>query len=260
MYWIVQDNLYHERGYDAFCDALVRLEIPHTFVQVIPFSHELSPAPDVVNPVIVMGSTTLAKHAKKLGWVPGAFLNENSNFLAWRKHYGEELLNHDAIVCRFSETIDLLPGEEVFIRPVEDTKSFAGTLMVKYDLEKWYESVANLEISSWTSITSDELVLMADPKTIQQEFRFFVVDGEVITGSRYKLGWRVTCEEVPEGDASQVYAQRMVDKWQPDRAFCLDVALTLNGYRIIEVNCINSAGFYAADMNKLVHALNQMEF
>jgi len=47
----------------------------------------------------------------------------------------------------------------------------------------------------------------------------------------------------------------MVDMWQPADAFVLDIALTHNGYKVLEVNCLNSAGFYAADVSKLVQAI-----
>ena len=47
--------------------------------------------------------------------------------------------------------------------------------------------------------------------------------------------------------------------WQPARAFVLDTALTPDGPRIVEVNCINSAGFYGADVKCIVVAVEAME-
>ena len=44
------------------------------------------------------------------------------------------------------------------------------------------------------------------------------------------------------------YAQRMVDVWQPAKAFVIDVAETNEGLKVIEINNINSAGFYEADV------------
>jgi hypothetical protein len=56
----------------------------------------------------------------------------------------------------------------------------------------------------------------------------------------------------------------MVDLWQPARAFVIDIALTDDeddGWcKVIEVNNINSSGFYSIDMQKFVMAIEAMEF
>ena len=51
-----------------------------------------------------------------------------------------------------------------------------------------------------------------------------------------------------------------VDRFQPARAFVLDVADTLEGPKVIEVNNFNSAGLYACDVGKIVDAIEAMEF
>jgi hypothetical protein len=50
----------------------------------------------------------------------------------------------------------------------------------------------------------------------------------------------------------------MVDIWQPDDAFVLDIAETSEGFKIIEINCLNASGFYACEMDKVVIALEVM--
>jgi hypothetical protein len=47
--------------------------------------------------------------------------------------------------------------------------------------------------------------------------------------------------------------------WQPQRAFVLDVAETADGPKIVEINTLNSAGFYAADIQRIVLALEELE-
>jgi hypothetical protein len=46
------------------------------------------------------------------------------------------------------------------------------------------------------------------------------------------------------------------DGWNPEKAFCLDVCGTPGGLKVAEINAINSAAFYAADMQKLVLSLD----
>ena len=45
---------------------------------------------------------------------------------------------------------------------------------------------------------------------------------------------------------------------RPARASVLDTALTPDGPRIVEVNCINSAGLYGADVERIVVAVEGM--
>ena len=51
------------------------------------------------------------------------------------------------------------------------------------------------------------------------------------------------------------YCQKMVDVFQLNEAFVMDIALTEKGYSIVECGCINCAGFYKADMQKLLMSL-----
>ena len=47
----------------------------------------------------------------------------------------------------------------------------------------------------------------------------------------------------------------MIKLFEVNDTFVMDICLTDNGYKIVECNCTNSAGFYKADMNKLIMAL-----
>lgn len=53
----------------------------------------------------------------------------------------------------------------------------------------------------------------------------------------------------------------MIAKWQPHDAFVLDVCSVPDdgdgwlGIKVVEINTLNSAGFYAANIPKLVMAL-----
>ena len=47
----------------------------------------------------------------------------------------------------------------------------------------------------------------------------------------------------------------MVNLYQLAEAFVIDVCLTENGWKIVECNCINCAGFYDGNMQKLIMEL-----
>lgn len=258
LHWVIQDNLFDERGYDVLVDTVKRFELPHTFVKVVPFSHELIPDIPAPGLKIVMGSITLGKVAAKRGWAPGVFTNSNFHYREWRKQFSEYLLNDDSTICRFEDVKWYDDWGSFFIRPCLDDKSFSGTVMAWQDFKAWKYKVLELK-ESYTTLDADTEVCYGNMKEIHQEFRFFVVDGKVITGSRYKLGRRVVAtEEVPPVFLD--FAQSMVNLWQPHRAFAIDIADTPNGPKVIEIGCLNSCGFYATNVQKLVLALNETEF
>jgi uncharacterized protein YuzB (UPF0349 family) len=75
----------------------------------------------------------------------------------------------------------------------------------------------------------------------------------------YKRGDRVIHLPLIKGEDAEIFAEAMVENWQPDRAFVIDVASTDEGYKVIEYNCLNSAGFYASDVAKIVNAIEEMK-
>ena len=258
MHWVIQDSPYHEEGHYVLKQTLERLELPFTEVKIVPFSHEMQPDPVCTNPIIVMGSITLAKLAVERGWTPGTFTNDNFSYAAYLDFYGEHMLNNDAVICQFGRVTESVPWNEFFIRPMLDMKQFGGMTMSFAAQQHWAESVAEIEAKNYTTIDSRTMVVVAPLKDIAREYRFFIVDGKVVTGSQYKIGDRVVYNS--QVDDSWDFAQKMADLWQPARAFVLDIALVDGNYKVIEVNCINSAGYYAADVSKLVQALESMGY
>ncbi len=67
-------------------------------------------------------------------------------------------------------------------------------------------------------------------------------------------GWSPGVFDLFEQDA---YVRERVREWQPHEAFVIDVCDTEAGLRIVELNTLNAAGFYAADVQKLVLALEE---
>lgn len=51
------------------------------------------------------------------------------------------------------------------------------------------------------------------------------------------------------------FAQSMVDLFSLAEAFVIDVCLTDEGWKIVECGCINSAGFYKSDVQKIIMEL-----
>lgn len=258
MHWIIQENLYKEEAFTDLIQALDNYKCNYQVVKVIPFSHDLLPEPKVTGKVVVMGATTMIGIAGDRNWQPGAFYNSNFDYTVWIKHLGTELLNFEAEVCEFQ---NINPKyNPFFIRPSEDRKVFSGQVIDQANFDLWLKSTELAATSGYTTLTPQTKVVVSPLKAIHAEWRFFVVDGKIITGSLYKRGDYVRPLPLLYREDAELYAEKMVEKWQPDRAFVVDVALTDEGYKVIEYNCLNSSGFYKSNVGKIVNAIEEMNY
>jgi hypothetical protein len=257
MQWVVQENIFNEYGYGRLIETLERFEIPFTVVKVIPFGGGIIPDVDFTGPTIVMGAYTMWKVAAEKQWKPGSFINDNFDFKVQVANWGELMFNHDSWVGCF----DSVPwqSEDFFIRPIHDTKAFNGQVIDWENFCSWQASVLKVGETSYCTIEPNTMVQVAPCKHIYCEYRIWVVDGKIVTASLYKRGGRVYSDEEVDDEIID-FAKTCISRWVPARAFCLDVFVGPDGPRIGEVNNINAAGFYKADVQKLILALDSMEF
>jgi hypothetical protein len=263
MRYVLQENIYNEEGFERLKSALDRLGLEYSEHKVIPFVGELEPVPvlDTGN-VICFGSYSMRNIAKQNGWYPGVFDIENFDFTKQLAVWGDCMLNADSKVCCFMKALIAanLMGEldEFFIRPINDSKAFSGRKITYDEMNDWIAQVASLD-DYGSTLTPDTLIQVAPLKKIFSEWRCWIVKGELITASCYKLGNQVTYKwDVPNNILSfaseQAYRAHIGDQ-DPADAYVMDVADTPAGLKIVEVNTLNAAGFYNGDMVKLVIAL-----
>lgn len=272
MHWVLQENMFRENEWDNLVSTLERFEIPYSVHKVIPFIGEIIP---VVEPkhehVVCFGSYSLRHSAKKFGWTPGIFDLFDQNFMLQKYHWGELMLNSDSQVVPFKHArLD----EPSFVRPIDDSKYFAGAVFDPEEFNEWVHKVTVLGEDYGNSLTGETLVQICSPKKIYAEYRFWVVDGEIITSSLYKRGSRVVydshvdehvhdfVEEVLciKQQTNMLENLKPLQGWLPARAFVIDVCETPDGMKIVEINTINSAGFYAGNVTNLVLAIDGMNF
>ena len=122
----------------------------------------------------------------------------------------------------------------------------------------WQRRVCDLNPDFETRLTPETLIQVCRPKLILAEYRYWIAGGEIATRSLYKRGARVVySSEVDE--RIDGFVREAIADWQPHRAFVIDVCDTPDGPRIVEINTLNAAGFYAADVQRLVWALEELE-
>ena len=267
MYYIVQENLFREEGHAKLINCLERFDIPYELVDVKPFvkqGDEITTADGNIikiseevdfktdrKDVFVFGSIKLARLSKKYGWNPGAVITENHNYEVYSKEYKDYLLNYDSRIVKFGDDFEW-EYDQQFIRPTLDSKLFTGKVFNK---DEWPEFKKNaLDPGYVTTLTKDSLIQVARPKYITQEVRNWVVDGKIITSSTYRRGSFLIYDNVVDQDALD-FAQKMVDIFQLAKTFVIDVCLTKEGWKIVEAGSTSCSGWYDADTQKLIMAL-----
>jgi len=254
MYYIVQNNLFSEQNYDNLIRSLDNSGVEYEIVKVLPFIDTVK-LKTKRKDIFAFGALKLAEISKLFGWKPGVLMTENHNYLVYKDFYKENLLNYDSQIFKLGDDFhwDI---DQYFIRPTEDSKSFNGKV---FDEEDWKSYRKYLLTNGHRfSPTVDTDIQVSIPKNIYKEIRFFIVGGKVITGSQYRLGGRLNLCQVNEkldNDAIK-FCEEMIKLFELASSFVMDVCLTENGWKIVECGCINCAGFYHSDMQKLIHAID----
>lgn len=161
------------------------------------------------------------------------------------------LLNSGAKLYKISEHLNTRFSQDMFLKPSRDLKAFdAGILPKGVSLQEHITS------GKHQAMYLEEQALIATVRPIAAEYRFFVVEKEVITGSQYRLGGKgVLSSIIPENImcAAKEYAQL----YQPHDVFTMDLAQTQQDISIVEYNCWNASGLYHTDVCKIFHTVHE---
>jgi hypothetical protein len=249
MYYVIQENVFREHNYSKIFDVLTKLDLPFEVVSIPPNTEDLTIESDRTD-IFPFGSVRLANISAKNNWNPGSFFGNNHDYSVYSEYYRDNLLNWGCDVQDITDNIDWLPNEMKFIRPSKDSKVFNGAVYTKI---KW-DDIVLLVNGRYDGVIPDIAIQVNSVKKIYKEARVWIVGGKVITSSYYKYNENVVyiSDVEPDGLA---FAQSMVDIYQVADSFVMDICLTPDGWKIVEINCVNCSGFYEGDLQKLVIAL-----
>lgn len=250
--WVVQKNLGTSGDGARIAAACERIGAKCDLIIRVPFSKELPDIP-TGDPTIFYGSTrfvNLVYEAKR--WQPCAFFDPVKFTTAhWGPLYGEAWLNHGSQITTLAkfcfEPHD--PGRLFFVRPDKDLKEFQGGIWSFGDLQRWKTGLIK------TDLGDEQLahipILVGEPWGIAREWRCFMVDGRVCQASQYRVRSKLNVSaDVPT--EVLVYAEQIARMWSPNDVFVLDVCESADNLYVLEVGCVNSAGFYACDIEQIV--------
>ena len=138
-------------------------------------------------------------------------------------------------------------GRALFVKPDQNLKIFSGRVVNIHHFQDWSDSVLYC-----FSIPPEELCVVSTPIHIDKEWRFFVFDRKVVTGSIYREGGRVTFGPANDVRAEDVAKMIAADEWQPDNAYVVDVGRSGIDYGLIEIGSPNCCCLYESDVGAFV--------
>jgi len=255
MHWIIHRGFFSEPGGSWLLDSLERFDISYSLHGVVPVVGDLEPEPELAHRnVIGMGSYSMRHYAARKAWNPGLFDLFDQDFEKQREHWGEHMLNYHSVVTSIRDAA--FAHSRMFVRPVKDSKYFTGRVFEHGEFLTWQNSICGPNPTLRTSLTPETLIQVSAPRPIAEECRFWVVGGEIITTSPYKRDGQPT----REGNVSErmtAYVAERIREWCPHEAFVIDACETGDELKVVEINTLNSSAFYAADVPRLVMALEE---
>lgn len=137
----------------------------------------------------------------------------------------------------------------IWIRSDSGSKDFTGGVFTKEEF-----AVAH-EFCKQNNLLNVNLVI-AKPKRIYEEHRLIFVGGEYISGSEYHPDGRKAVDGFMPG-AVISFGKKWVEdfghNWRGN--LVLDVALTDDGLKVVEVNNVLTSGWYSSDIEAIVSAI-----
>ena len=218
--------------------------------------------------VILHSSLQDGRKMLRLPCYPGIFMNlDNYECYNYYGYFGNHLLNSNYLMMgindlprRKDEIFDYFKSESIFIRPSNGFKTFTGQILPKEDFDDKYDTL----IKSYGGIDPGTLVLIAPIQEIEEEYRFIVVDGEVVSGAlymnkEYREKWEAFWDKECEDENAFNFAVEMSKLYQPDKAYTIDICRTSNNeYKIMELNSFCCASMYGNNYDKVVKAINEL--
>jgi hypothetical protein len=255
MKWVIQKNLVNVEDHDKIQNVCIRQGYGHKSVEVVPFADTL-PDVETGEPVIFYGATMFVYNIYKSGrWSPGVFFDEGKfTTKASIEHYREFMLNYP---CEFTTIGEFSASHQpedklFFVRPVKDLKEFAGDVMEFNEVIKWERDLRNLPgCQNNPNLTVATEIAVSEPFGIAHEWRVFIVNGRVSSGSHYRSHRKLNKKG---GLPNRVinFAEEMCKIWAPADVFVMDIGESSGDLYVIELNCFNSSGFYNSDVDKVV--------
>ena len=238
VHWIIQENQGDSDGVRRIVQTLESEgHVPH--LVSLNKSLNVPPIPDLPDdaPIVCHGQGFVTRALHHPRFKPGLFFNPLTfRWTAFRSGWEGAILSSDGRVMALSDAREFLQGgATAFVRPDSDSKLFDGGV---YDAHRF------AAVTSQMAIPDATLVIVALPLTIEAEWRFFVVNREIVGCSEYRRWGRPSDDGFVPHVAIDLAADLAL-RWSPADVYCLDLAATGNRIGVVEANCFNASRFYS---------------
>lgn len=234
------------------------LDINFYPITVVPFEHtvvEADSIADLQGYTVAYGSNVMKDVVDAYGWKPGWFSIADKETEAYDV-FGDHYINHDMFICNTDNYMEAIKEHGMydvdyyFMKP-NDQKYFPGTIVDKPMMPFVIESQGR---HHGTPDVYD--LCISTVKYIEAEWRFFVIDGNIVDGSKYHAAnLKLDVQAGFESNAGE-FAKQMIDLYDSTGTFVIDIAKMQDGsYKVVEINCLNSSGLYKIDLKKFLVAL-----
>lgn len=258
MKFIIQYNLINE-------EQLLKLKevvciYPHEYVSVIPFSHEIKADKPLEGiDYIPYGSTLFVTLTSELKWKGCYFDLDKFNYAAFLKNRNDMLNSNIYTIKEALEYLKTQSEDKIwFTRPSKDLKQFSGLVTSSKSCIEYFTNALLADSSSVAQLKPDTDIVLSEPKNIEAEYRWFVVDRKVVSGSMYRNNGMMFRQRVTEPKII-AEAQTFADGWLPHNNCVMDLALVDGKIKVIEFNCLNGSGFYDNDVKAIFDAMWKYE-
>lgn len=186
------------------------------------------------------------------------FNNHNLSYHIYSSYWNKYILNKELCYLTFKELKRQKEnlyhfGYPIFIRPDNNVKTFTGELVAYDKFDSWYQN-----IQEKYNPEPEMFVLVAKNQNILNEWRFIVVNKEVITGSLYQKAGLYESNPIIDPKALELAKIIASEEWQPDEAYVLDICQTKDGYSLLEIGSVNTASWYDCNYKDAMMSLTNL--
>lgn len=258
--WIVDTmGMVENSNVHNYVNAIKKTGASVIEVKHVPFS-DTPIEIDVSGPIVLYGSVGFISLMRKNDKYQTGIFGDDETFTYknWANKYGDMLLNStdstELMTISDFAKMDRNSNDFIFVRPQHDTKSLVGQVLPAGEFKEW---CLIAEKGLFAGVNSQTPIVIGKPYGIEAEWRLFIVDDQVVCGSQYrKKGKLFKSPDIPQDVLD--FAKKAITKWSPALAYTLDICKSAGNYYIVEAQGFNSAGQYAADVEKLVSAVNSV--
>lgn len=194
-------------------------------------------------------------------WTPGAYCDvDNFRCSRYFSEFGEFLLNNDYLFLPFAELdrrrefLFRALGKDgtIFVRPDSPLKLFTGQVVTNDSFSQ------DLEFMAFYEFPGHELVVISSPKTVAKEWRFIIVNHQVIAGTQYAEHGRLVSRPGYDPSSYELAKRLASHSFEPDPVWVMDICKTAKStYHLLEIGAFSFASLYSCDKVAVVRAVSQ---